>query len=116
MAKPPLKLTPSTSEPPAIIVALHGAGINADNPVWSGSYRKQEFAWVSMLCDLDCKVQRLIFCDRSILFFFLFNCSYSNQPVERRGMLSMREREMSNERKLTDLTFFVEKGLRLAWP
>lgn len=49
MAKPPIKLTPSASEPPPIIVALHGAGVEAENPVWPASYKKQEFAWVSLL-------------------------------------------------------------------
>jgi hypothetical protein len=49
MAKPPSELTSSTSNPPPIIIALHGAGVDADNPAWTDSYRKQEFAWVSIL-------------------------------------------------------------------
>jgi hypothetical protein len=56
MAKPPLNLTPNTLEPPPIIIALHGAGVNADNPVWHDTYKTQEFAWVKCAMILDCNV------------------------------------------------------------
>ncbi|RUP51139.1 hypothetical protein BC936DRAFT_149748 [Jimgerdemannia flammicorona] len=49
MAIPPRKLfRPSTdsSIPPPIVVALHGAGVEAESSFWTGAYRRQKAAWI----------------------------------------------------------------------
>lgn len=42
MAKPPIKCDPQAP----VVVALHGAGVEADHPVWTSSVRRQSSSWV----------------------------------------------------------------------
>lgn len=47
MAKRPLVLNRDADKP--IIVALHGAGVEADSEFWINSIPAQKFSWVTLV-------------------------------------------------------------------
>ncbi|KAI9333717.1 hypothetical protein BDR26DRAFT_868064 [Obelidium mucronatum] len=47
MALPPAKICSAVGENNCpVILALHGAGVEAENPFWTEAYKRQDYAWI----------------------------------------------------------------------
>jgi hypothetical protein len=59
MVRSPKTLTFSPSTPRPILVALHGAGVEASGPWWTSALSRSDKAWVRELLPLGCNRYRI---------------------------------------------------------